>query len=571
LTTKKAFEGIPGMGGIFKTASIVALVSILYSAVSVRGAEVWNPLDLGELMPDYDVLFLPTREDELAHMVKSTQPARTTKEKSTAKKSQTKKIRSARAKIAQTRRVRKPVARKVVSQTKKIRSARARIAQTRRVQKPAAGRAVPERKVLSKTMEFEDEEESAQSHVVQLPEAVRPLPSAQPSTQPSTVRPLPPTQSSTQPSTARPLPPTQPSTQPSTAWPLPPAQSSTQPSTARPLLPTQSSTQPSTVRPLPPTQPFTMVPAQLPGVGQSLPKGLKNDSSSCYFNSVMQLLYALPEVRYYFIGQKNGSPLADNVKKIFTILNSPGPMNNGQKDEVEVCKRYILDELNRDADALSVLSPDAQCDAPEFLERLINRLKNNGEQITKCFEFNLRDITRSKDDPSNILQMVTPETVLRLNFANRFEEMFLDFCKQEDMDGLINVNGLYVEAVKFARIANPPQFLMIQVKRFVHNPGTNRTDKIENSMVVVDEFTIPPAMIGGASRGAVKYKLVGGIVHFGSDPRSGHYVTYAEFEESDGAPVSFMEFDDARVRSISKDSMLKSLGLAYVLLYRLEH
>jgi len=128
------------------------------------------------------------------------------------------------------------------------------------------------------------------------------------------------------------------------------------------------------------------------------------------------------------------------------------------------------------------------------------------------------------------------------------------------------------EAQKRMRIKRLPKILAIQLKRFKYQEQLNRHTKLSNRVLFSLELRLFN-ISEGCENGEQLYDLVAVVVHCGSTPNRGHYITVVK------SHTHWLLFDDDMVDRIDPQSIEDFFGLsesatpknsesAYILFYQ---
>jgi ubiquitin C-terminal hydrolase len=345
--------------------------------------------------------------------------------------------------------------------------------------------------------------------------------------------------------------------------------------------------------------------------------GIENCGATCYFNSLLQLLYTIPELRdiieISFIKKtqqeidtlktQNSSPLniilasynnnyiiIENLINIFKLLKKHEDSNIGPVPDNEICQliknigKIIMSDwkIGRHEDAQEFLSYILTC-----IKELIISGHNEFKKVYNLYTFFAFEKLRcsqlfnsqlfdhsqpphiirrhQKEDSSFILQIElksTEETIQSLINSYFQEELLNESEKLYDCDKgykTIEMN-----------IPTDLKYVIIHLKRFKYKDG--KSDKNQISVTNIEEISLPSSSIitdkyfnkvedYDIKKQDIKFKLEGAIIHIGTSVSSGHYV-YVLYKDG---KIS-KEFDDPRIYdNYSKEPINEN---AYLLLYR---
>jgi len=165
---------------------------------------------------------------------------------------------------------------------------------------------------------------------------------------------------------------------------------------------------------------------------------------------------------------------------------------------------------------------------------------------TKCLE--CESITTRNEDFLDLSLEVEPNTSVSGCVRN--------FCKIETLANsdkfFCDTCNSLQEAQKRIQVADLPYCLALHLKRFKFNEGAGRFMKLSVRVVFPMELRIP--LCKDNDEHEAFYKLYAVIVHIGSDPNHGHYVSYIQ---SHG---HWLLFDDDVVQVVSEESLQLVFG-----------
>ncbi|KAF7257016.1 hypothetical protein EG68_04935 [Paragonimus skrjabini miyazakii] len=326
--------------------------------------------------------------------------------------------------------------------------------------------------------------------------------------------------------------------------------------------------------------------------------GLVNFGNTCYCNSVLQALFFCKPFRekvlQYRLSRNNKkenllSCLADLFHAITTQKKSVG----------QIAPKKFINRLKRENGAFDNY---LQQDAHEFLIYILNEIADilQAEQPTdKSNRFSdVGDDSGRSNQSNNWIKEIfqgclTNETrCLTCENVRTKDEDFLDlsvdvaqnssivYCLKcfSDTEMMQSENKYYCEfcrckqeAQKCMRVKKPPLILALHLKRFKYSEEMNSFTKLSCRVVFPTELRLPNTS-GGASDHNWLYKLIAVVVHSGSGPNRGHYVTLVKSHDL------WLLFDDEVVDKICSVNLedffgqstawaAKSSYTAYILFY----
>ena len=315
-----------------------------------------------------------------------------------------------------------------------------------------------------------------------------------------------------------------------------------------------------------------------------LPRGIKNEGSTCYFNAIIQMLYSSEKFRNAIKelskSEKNG--VAIELNKFFTEIAKP------DKDAAIITdgKKEIWRLTNHEGWTTSAMQ-DAEEILTSQLDRLIDdekedELRKNKEENAKNHKEKAR-IDEKIRASSTIGRLVRRRDDCRLsceeckNYRNTFEGNNILQCAieheqlQDDIDEyeiIENIDGVECDKCKTKtkhkkeiKYWELPEILLIQLKRFIVEAKQTGKDKEgkpiwDYNKRKNDEKVICPDELKIIEK---RYKLRAWVIHSGT-PDGGHYWTEAYAKDGQAYKA-----DDSNVSKIRMDTSHKED--AYILMY----
>ncbi|XP_044760337.1 ubiquitin carboxyl-terminal hydrolase 10-like [Coccinella septempunctata] len=359
------------------------------------------------------------------------------------------------------------------------------------------------------------------------------------------------------------------------------------------------------------------------------PRGLINRSNYCYINSILQALLACPPLCNLLIGlsknlTENGHGLPPIIKNMCKFINKfeklpdsylnriskrnkkkQGSFDFSCGDSIEASSIYtILNDTRSD----SFLVEGRQEDAEEFLGLLLNGLKDEMMNIIESCKTenkiemnhdsedwkqmgpkNKRNITRKvqfdKTPISDIFggllcskihktgdestENIQPFLTLQLNIrtAKTITEALEQLTIKNQLEGITSAKtNQKVEAWQQVLIEKLPAVLVLHLQCFRYNG--NGCTKIMKKVEFPIDLQVDSKILSGkpSSSSEKQYKLFAVVYHEGKEASKGHYVADAFHS----GHHTWLRFDDAKVRSVSVESVLKPHGgrVPYLLFYK---
>ncbi|KAK4491213.1 hypothetical protein RD792_001946 [Penstemon davidsonii] len=321
--------------------------------------------------------------------------------------------------------------------------------------------------------------------------------------------------------------------------------------------------------------------------------GFENFGNTCYCNSVLQALYFCVPFREqlldYYSSNKNQKEADENL---LTCLADLFSQISSQKKKTGVIapKRFVQKVWKENELFRGYMHQDAH----EFLNFLLNELveilekeshKVTNESQTSSLEGvpngpGNNQINGVKKEPlvtwvhKNFQGILTNETrCLRCETVTARDETFLDLSLDIEQNSSItsclknfsstetlNANDKFFcdkccslqEAQKRMKIKKPPHILVIHLKRFKYMEQLNRHKKLSYRVVFPLELKLSNTVENADS----EYSLFAVVVHVGSGPNHGHYVSLVKSHNH------WLFFDDENVDMIDESAIQTFFGSA---------
>ncbi|KAJ0987342.1 hypothetical protein J5N97_005698 [Dioscorea zingiberensis] len=322
--------------------------------------------------------------------------------------------------------------------------------------------------------------------------------------------------------------------------------------------------------------------------------GLENFGNTCYCNSVLQVLYFCVPFReqlleYYSNNKKQG----DIEENLLTCLADLFTQVSSQKKKTGVItpKRFVQRVKKENELFRSYMHQDAH----EFLNFLLNELVDILEKETTAAKCSLDHSSPSEKINNGHVQpqvngvhketlvtwvhksfqgILTNETrCLWCETVTAREETFFDLSLDIEQNSSItsclknfsstetlNAEDKFFcdkccslqEAQKRMKIKKPPSILVIHLKRFKYIEQLGRHKKLSYRVVFPMELKLNNTVDGTD----MEYSLFAVVVHLGSGPNHGHYVSLVK---SHG---HWLFFDDDNVDMIDESTVQTFFGSA---------
>ncbi|KAK6791917.1 hypothetical protein RDI58_010998 [Solanum bulbocastanum] len=320
--------------------------------------------------------------------------------------------------------------------------------------------------------------------------------------------------------------------------------------------------------------------------------GLENFGNTCYCNSVLQALYFCVPFREQLLDYySNNKNLADADENLLTCLADLFMQISSQKKKTGVIapKRFVQRLKKQNEIFRSYMHQDAH----EFLNYLLNELVDilekeasaaKSDQETSSPTEKIANGPTSvhangvKKEPlvtwvhKNFQGILTNETkCLRCETVTARDETFLDLSLDIEQNSSItsclknfsstetlNAEDKFFcdkccslqEAQKRMKIKKPPHILVIHLKRFKYIEQLGRYKKLSYRVV----FPLELKLSNTVEDADAEYSLFAVVVHVGSGPNHGHYVSLVKSHNH------WLFFDDENVEMIDESAVQTFFG-----------
>ncbi|CAN1224816.1 Ubiquitin carboxyl-terminal hydrolase 3 [Linum perenne] len=313
--------------------------------------------------------------------------------------------------------------------------------------------------------------------------------------------------------------------------------------------------------------------------------GLENFGNTCYCNSVLQALYFCVPFREQLLEYyANNKSIGDAEENLLTCLADLFTQISSQKKKTGVIapKRFVQRLKKQNELFRSYMHQDAH----EFLNFLLNELVDILEKEAKAVKSDTETSSppeKTANGPKSTLSngvflldqgILTNETrCLQCETVTARDETFFDLSLDIEQNSSItsclknfsstetlNAEDKFFcdkccslqEAQKRMKIKKPPHILVIHLKRFKYIEQLGRYKKLSYRVVFPLELKLSNTM----EDSDIEYSLFAVVVHVGSGPNHGHYVSLVKSHNH------WLFFDDENVEMIDESAVQTFFGSA---------
>ena len=296
--------------------------------------------------------------------------------------------------------------------------------------------------------------------------------------------------------------------------------------------------------------------------------GLKNLSSICYMNSVLQQFFMIPLFRYAILSLPIPSELKedkeDNDNLLFQLIRMFYYLNYSNKSDYNP-KNFVFSFKDYDGNPTKVT---VQCDAQEFLSRFIEKvedcLKNNKHKFLCNNIFGgttLQQVKCTNNECGNISERRENINFLSLDIkgVSKLEQGLEKFILEEKIEDyhcekcdkkITNIKNVLIDKI--------PNILIIHLQRFAFSYETFNMEKI-NSYITFDKSLNIKKYTVNKDNDSIPleyydYDLQGVLIHSGT-AQYGHYYSLISNGEK-GEDEKWFKFNDSTVTKINFDNII---------------
>ena len=247
--------------------------------------------------------------------------------------------------------------------------------------------------------------------------------------------------------------------------------------------------------------------------------GLKNQASTCYMNSILQLLFHIPSFRRLIYSlPENDSSIILNLQRLFCLMQL-SPTSVSTKELTESFGWTSIDSF-------------IQHDVQEFVRVLISKLEEktslNG-QIKSFFTGTISNYIRciNYDYQSNREEIFYDISLVIKNKKNLYESLnsFIADDLLIDKNQYQLENGQKEDAVMGCRFLKLPPILHFHLNRFEYSSKSNTgMIKLNDYFEFPKELNMNPYMLESSNNEI--FELFAVLIHIGKESFSGHNIAY---------------------------------------------
>ena len=320
--------------------------------------------------------------------------------------------------------------------------------------------------------------------------------------------------------------------------------------------------------------------------------GLKNLSSLCYMNSVIQQLFMIPifkksilnikinDTEFKLHEKEDVDDLLFQLIKMFYYLRFSDKSYYNPKSFVYSFKDYDGNPTN----------PNVQCDAQEFLTRFIEKVEEKISNTSERFLCNnilggttLQQIICTNIDCKNVSERRESIVYLSLDLKGNYtlDECLDKFIGEEKIEDYhCEKCDKKITHIKKVLIDKLPNILILHLQRIAFNYETFLMEKINDEISFDTSLNIKKYTVDrnnkNEDREKYEYELIGIIVHSGT-AQYGHYYSVI-FSQDRKYENKWFKFNDISVNETLYETIQRDFGCnsdnkeynrsPYMLLYR---
>eukprot|EP01029_Cantina_marsupialis_P013013 TRINITY_DN2885_c0_g1_i6.p1 TRINITY_DN2885_c0_g1~~TRINITY_DN2885_c0_g1_i6.p1 ORF type:complete len:319 (+),score=51.99 TRINITY_DN2885_c0_g1_i6:104-1060(+) len=293
--------------------------------------------------------------------------------------------------------------------------------------------------------------------------------------------------------------------------------------------------------------------------GSDIRHGLQNIGNSCFVNSLLQALLAIPSYRK-IIGNLNGNDSRNDtgsIPKAIKLILGHLLAGSNSLDDLSDFVKTIRKEVYKEND-----NQRSQQDPSELFRFLAEGIDLFNFKIKKLHACTGTKVDSQEEEPedcdqSNDIVEIQSSFFAKFNPADDLETLS-DVIQKNLLEGVVEKDCEKCSCTTYQEETNTfielPAVMCIQISQVECVNGKEK--KIDVHFDIPEKLTLKEN--GSIDR---KYELVSRVVHEGDSARSGHYYAYAKYEDQ------YRKFNDKFVTSPSIDEVNKDMP--YLLFYKL--
>ena len=295
--------------------------------------------------------------------------------------------------------------------------------------------------------------------------------------------------------------------------------------------------------------------------------GLKNLSSICYMNSVLQQFFMIPLFRYTILSlplpKDFPEEKEDNDNLLFQLIRMFYYLNYSDKGDYNP-KHFVYSFKDYEGNPTKI---NVQCDAQEFLSRFIEKVeecvKNDKNkylcnnifggttlQQVKCTNPDCGNISERKENINYLsLDIKDVQSVEQCLDKYIIEEKIEDYHCEKCDKKITNIKNVLIDKI--------PNILIIHLQRIAFSYETFNMEKINKYITFEKTLNIKKYTVNKDNEDMpieyFDYDLQGILIHSGT-AQFGHYYSFISKEGNDN-PDDWIKFNDSSVTKVKYDNI----------------